>query len=100
MPPKLEPILVAVCPVNLIPLGYRRNVDPKEILILDGIDQVPELPGFCIRRHDLYDPCPDTIIRDTADRHPVLDRIAVEAATLPAMMRVKPNPYRYQNTAG
>jgi hypothetical protein len=64
-------------------------IDLKEILVLDGIDQLPDPPGFRIRSHDLYGPLPDTLIHDTGDRYPVLDRIQNEAAKLIAMVRVR-----------
>lgn len=64
-------------------------IDLKEILVLDGIDILPDLPGFRIRSHDLYGPLPDILIHDTGDRYPVLDRIANEAAKLIAMVRVR-----------
>jgi hypothetical protein len=63
--------------------------DLQVILVLDGIDQLPDLPGFCIRSHDLYGPLPDALIKDTGDRYPVLDAIVREAAKLIAMVRVR-----------
>jgi hypothetical protein len=64
-------------------------IDLKEILVLDGIDQLSDPPGFRIRSHDLYGPLPDVLIHDTGDRYPVLDRIQNEAAKLIAIVRVR-----------
>jgi len=48
-------------------------IDLKEILVLDGIDQLSDPPGFRIRSHDRYGPLSDILIKDTGDRYPVLD---------------------------
>jgi hypothetical protein len=63
--------------------------DLKEILVLDGIDQLTNPPGFRIRSHDLYDPLPDFQVEDTGDRYPVLENIGRETAKLIAMVRVR-----------
>jgi hypothetical protein len=64
-------------------------IDLKEILVLDGIDQLADPPGFRIRSHDLYGSLPDIQIKDTGDRLAMLDRIQNEAAKLIAMVRVR-----------
>lgn len=64
-------------------------IDLKEIVVLDGIDQLTDSPGFLIRTHDLYGPLPDILIKETGDRYPVLERIQNEAAKLTAMVRVR-----------
>ena len=64
-------------------------IDLKEILVLDGIDQLADPPGFRIRSHDLYGSLPDILIEDTGDRYPVLDKLEREAAKLTAMVRVR-----------
>jgi len=64
-------------------------LDLQVILVLDGIDQIPALPGFRIRSHDLYGPLPDAAVRDTGDRYPVLDRVVHETAKLVAIVRVR-----------
>jgi hypothetical protein len=64
-------------------------LDLQVILVLDGIEVLPELPGFRIRSHDLYGPLPDALIKDTGDRYPVLDEIVREAAKRIAMVRVR-----------
>lgn len=69
------------------------TIDLKIILILDGIDQLEDLPGFRIRFHDPYSPFPDILIHDTGDRYPVLDRIQHETAKLTAMVRVRQQLY-------
>jgi hypothetical protein len=64
-------------------------IDLKQILVLDGIDQLADPPRFRIRSHDLYGPLPDIIVEDTGDRYPVLEGIEREAAKLTAMVRVR-----------
>jgi hypothetical protein len=66
-------------------------IDLKEILVLDGIDQLSDPRGFHIRSHDLYGPLPDIQITDTADRYPVFEAIEREAAKLIAILRARKN---------
>lgn len=65
------------------------TIDLKRILVLDGIDQREQPPGFRIRSHDLYGPLPEIIIEETRDRYQVLDDIQRETAKLCAMIRVR-----------
>jgi hypothetical protein len=65
--------------------------DLQEILVLDGVDLLPDLPGFRIRSHDLYGSLPDVVIKDTGDRWAVLEDIHYETAKLIAMVRVRKN---------
>jgi hypothetical protein len=54
-------------------------IELKEILVFDGIDQLEDPPGFCIRKHDLNGSFPATVMQDTCDRYPVLERISPAA---------------------
>lgn len=62
-------------------------LDVKEILVLDGIDNLEDPIRFRIRSHDLYGPLPDIVIEDTCDRYPVLDKLARETAKLHAIAK-------------
>jgi hypothetical protein len=64
-------------------------IDLKEILVLDGIDQLSDPSRFRIRSNDLFGPLPEIIIQGTGDRDPVLDKIQNEAAKLIAIVRVR-----------
>ena len=61
-------------------------IDLHEIIVMDGIDELEDPPGFRIRSHDFYGPLPDILTEDTKDRYPVLDEIQREAAKLYAMV--------------
>jgi hypothetical protein len=64
-------------------------IDLREILVLDGIDQLADPSSFRIRSHDLYGSLPEIVVKDTGDRYPVLDSIEREAAKLIAMGRIR-----------
>ena len=64
-------------------------IDLKEIIALDCIDELDAHAGFNILSHDHYGPLPDSIIKDTGDRYPVLDQMQREAAKLIAVVRVR-----------
>ena len=44
-------------------------IDVHEIIVLDGIGELEDPPGFRIRSHDLYGPLPDVLVEDTGDRY-------------------------------
>ncbi len=61
----------------------------RKQLTLDGIDALPQLPGFRIRSHDPYGPLPEIQIRDTGDREPILNAVKQEAARLCAIVWIR-----------
>jgi|WetSurMetagenome_2_1015567.scaffolds.fasta_scaffold714120_1 hypothetical protein len=64
-------------------------IDVKEILVLDGIDQLSNPPGFRIRFHDLYGVLPEILVQNTGDRVSTIDRIQNEAAKLTAIIHIR-----------
>jgi hypothetical protein len=62
-------------------------IDLKMFIVFDGLDRLENPIGFGIHSHDPFGPLPDIVIEDTGDRYPVLDRIALEAAKLSAIVR-------------
>ena len=39
----------------------------KEVIVLDGIDILPDSTGFRIRCHNLHGPLPEIVVKDTAE---------------------------------
>ena len=64
-------------------------IDLKEILVLDGIDQLFDTPGFRIRSNDLFGPLPEILVRETGDHLSVIDKIQNETAKLIAIVRIR-----------
>jgi len=64
-------------------------MDLKEVVILDGIDILPDKSGFCIRGHDRYGQLPEIVLKDNDDRFQDKERLSIEAANLLAIVRLR-----------
>lgn len=64
-------------------------IDVKQVVVLDNIAPLPDLPGFLIESHDIYGPLPDVQIKETGDRWRDLESVGIEAAKLAAINHVR-----------
>jgi len=64
-------------------------IDVKQVVVLDNIAPLPDLPGFLIESHDIYGPLPDVQIKETGDRWMDLESVGIEAAKLAAINHVR-----------
>jgi hypothetical protein len=70
-------------------------VDLKNVLVLDSIDAVPDLPGYVIHTHDLHGPLPDLAVTETGDRWEVLEALRLLCCRLAAMSRMRDDLAHY-----
>jgi len=70
-------------------------MDLKEVIILDGIDILPDSSGFRVRSHDLYGPLPEVVVRDSGDTYVDKDRLGNEACKLVAIVRMRDRMVRW-----
>ncbi len=64
-------------------------MDLKKVVVLDGIDILPDDSGFRIRSHDLHGPLPEIVIEDSGDTFQDKDRLSREACKLVAIVRLR-----------
>jgi hypothetical protein len=68
-------------------------MDLKRILVLDGIDMLPD--GFRIRGHDLYGPLPELRFKSSGDTFQDKDRLGNEVCKLTAMVKMRDEMIRF-----
>ena len=62
-------------------------MDLKRILVLDGIDILPD--GFRVRCHDLYGPLPEIAINSSGDTFNDKDRLSTEVCKIIVMVKLR-----------
>jgi len=70
-------------------------MDLKEVIVLDGIDILPDNSGFQVRSHDLYGPLPEIRIMDSSDIFLDKDRLGNQACKLVAIARLRDQMARF-----
>ena len=70
-------------------------IDLKEIVVLDGIDILPDDCGFRVRSHDLHGQLPEIVIRDSANKFQDKERLNVAACKLIAIVKVRQRMRRW-----
>jgi hypothetical protein len=68
-------------------------LDLHRILILDGIDILPD--GFRIRSHDLHGPLPELRFKNSGDTLENKDRLGNEVCKLTAMVKLREEMIRF-----
>ena len=64
-------------------------MDFKEVIVLDGIDILPDKTGFRVRSHDLHGPLPEIVAKDSGDTFADKARLGREACKLVAIVRLR-----------
>ena len=92
--------LTRTMPANLaLRLGTIEKVftdcvmDLKEILVLDGIEIVPD--AFRIRCHDLHGQLPEIVMKNSGDTFQDKDRLGNEVCKLIAIVRLRKEMVRF-----
>ncbi len=76
----LKPRPVALRPLTIEKVFTDCVMDLKEIVVLDGIDILPD--GFRVRGHDLHGPLPEIVIKNSSDTFVDKDRLGIAACRL------------------
>ena len=67
-------------------------MDLKQILVLDGIDILPD--GFRIRCHDLHGQLPEIVMKNSSDTFQDKDRLGSESCKLIAIVKLRGEMFR------
>jgi hypothetical protein len=70
-------------------------MDLKEVIVLDGIDILPDSAGFRVRCHDLYGPLPEIVVKDSGNSLQDKDQLANQACKLVAIVRLRDQMTRW-----
>lgn len=95
MPHRIYPRHLALHPATIERTFTNCIVDLKEVIILDGIDILPDQSGFRIRSHDLHGPLPEIVVKDSGDTFQDKDRLGNRACWLAAIVRLRNEMARF-----
>lgn len=70
-------------------------MDLKEVVVLDGIDILPDNSGFRVRCHDLHGQLPEMVVKDSGDMFVDKDRLGNETCKLVAIVRLRDEMVRW-----
>ncbi len=70
-------------------------MDLKEVIVLDGVDILPDQSGFCVRCHDLHGPLPQIVVEDSGDTFLDKDWLGREACKLVAIVQLRDQMTRW-----
>ena len=70
-------------------------MDLQEVIVLDGIDILPDSTGFRVRSHDLHGPLPQIVVVDSGDAFQDKDQLGREACKLIAIVRMRDQMTRW-----
>ena len=78
LPPRLKARHLALHSATIEKTFTDAVMDLKEVVVMDGIDILPDNSGFRIRCHDLYGPLPEIVVKDSGDTFLDKDRHEME----------------------
>ena len=95
LPPRSRARYLALHPVTIERTFTDCVMDLKEVIVLDGIDILPDSSGFRVRSHDLYGQLPDMVVKDSGDTFLDKDRLGNETCKLVAIVRLRDEMVRW-----
>ena len=87
--PRIRARYLALHPATIEKTFTDAVMDLKEVLVLDGIDILPDQSGFRVRCQDLQGPLPEIAIEDSGDTFLDKDRLSNQACKLLAIVRLR-----------
>ena len=94
-PPRIKARHLALQPVTIEKTFTDCIMDLSEVIVLDGIDILPDETGFRVRSHDLHGPLPEIVVRDSGDTLMDKDRLGNETCKLVAIVRLRDEMRRW-----
>jgi hypothetical protein len=95
MPPRIRVTHLALHPVTIEKTFADCILDLSEVIVLDGIDILPDKSRFRVRSHDLHGQLPEIVIQDSGDRLVDKDRLGSETCKLVAIVRLQDQMRRW-----
>jgi len=95
LPPRTKARYRALHPITIEKTFTNRVMDLKEVIVLDGIDILPDSSGFRVRSHDLHGPLPEIVVKDSGDTIQDKDRLGNQACKLIAIVKLRDQMARW-----
>ena len=95
LPPRIKARHLALHPATIEKTFTDAVMDLKEVIVLDGIDILPDKSGFRVRCHDLHGLLPEIVVKDSGDTFQDKDRLGNQACKLIAIVRLRDEMARF-----
>jgi hypothetical protein len=95
LPPRITARYLVLYPATIEKTFTDSVMDLQEVIVLDGIDILPDSTGFRVRCHDLHGPLPEIVVRDSGDTFQDKDRLGREACKLVAIAMLRDQMTRW-----
>jgi hypothetical protein len=93
--PRIKAMYLALRPETIEKTFTDAVMDLQEVIILDGIDTLPDHGGFRVRSHDLHGSLPEIVVKDSGDTFVDKDRLGNQACKLLAIVRLRDQMVRF-----
>jgi hypothetical protein len=89
LPPRSRARYLALHPVTIERTFTDCVMDLKEVIVLDGIDILPDESGFRVRSHDFHGQLPEIVIHDSGNTMEDKESLSREACKLIAIVGLR-----------
>jgi hypothetical protein len=89
LPPRIKAKYLALHPATIEKTFTDAVMDLKEVVVLDGIDILPDNSGCRVRSHDLHGQLPEIVVKDCGDTFLDKDQLGNQACKLVAIVRLR-----------
>lgn len=93
--PRIKATYLALRPETIEKTFTDAVMDLQEVIVLDGIDILPDNSGFRIRSHDHHGPLPEIVVKDSGDTFQDKDRLGNQVCRLVAIVRLRDQITRF-----
>lgn len=94
VPIRVKSSFMALHPMTIESVFTEAVMDLKRVIVLDGIDILPDKSGFRIRSHDLHGQLPQILIKDSGDTFQDKERVGIETCKLTAIAGLRDQMWR------
>lgn len=95
LPPRNRARHLALHPVSIEKTFTDCVMDLKEVIVIDGIDILPDGSGFRVRCHDLHGRLPKILVKDSGDTFQDKNRLGNRACWLVAIVKLRDEIVRF-----
>jgi hypothetical protein len=95
LPPRIGARYLTLRPETIEKTFNESVMDLKEVIVVDGIDILPDNSGFRVRSHDLHGTLPEIVVQDSGDTFQDKDRLSNQACKLVAIVRLRDQMVRF-----
>lgn len=88
-PSRMKTGYLALHPITIEKTFTDTVMNLKEVVVLDGIDILPDNSGFRVRSHDLFGQLPEIVVPNCGDTFVDKNRLGMETCKLVAIVKLR-----------